>query len=552
MKPNEINQHFLSIASGSNVNNEILNYYNNNKLNDGKFCMKHINNEDIYKSLKSIKSEAYGVDDINTKMINIVLPYCIDLVRNLFNASITQGIFPNIWKSADVIPLPKTLHPASYNDLRPISILPAFAKLLEKIIAFEVKNYLDTKQILPLIQSGFRKNHSTNTALLKVVDDIATAFDKSFTTILILLDQSKAFDLVNFDLLLAKLSFIGFDATILAWFFDYLHGRSQRVKINKVTYSEFGFTNSGVPQGSILGPILFSIFTFDLPDAVKYSQIHLYADDLQMYNTCNVTNANEIINLVNLDLKNIVDWCDRNGLKVNPSKTVALCIGPDCQRDEICNNQLEINNSTIEWVASAKNLGLFLDNKLCFNDHVNHIVKVSFFKLKSLYHLKHQISENTKLRLIKSLIYPHIDYCCMVYYNFLPNYNQHKLQRIQNACFRFVCNVPYGNHISPSIHRLSEMRINNRVKYLYLLFLYKLLSHKIPTYLLNMLLRRSSVHNINVRLNSFTIPQHSSTKFEGCFSYNAPCLLNTVLNEINLSHGAFIKHIKQALLFTNM
>lgn len=542
--PDAINNYFLNVAGPSNIDIDTLTYFSESKLNDTNFTFHAITNEDIFKSFNGIKSEAYGIDGINTKMIGIVLPYCIDTVRHVFNESINTGIFPDVWKTADIIPLPKVTNPATFNDLRPISILPTFSKMFEKIIGWQVTDYLEENQILPAVQSGFRQKHSTGSALLKVVDDIATAFDNSFSTVLVLLDQSKAFDLVHFDLLLAKMSYIGFGHSTLLWFYNYLNGRKQRVKIHNEICSQLLPTTSGVPQGSVLAPILFSIFTFDLPKAVKYSQLHLYADDMQLYKTCSDINAATSITLMNTDLDNVFHWCSNNGLRLNPTKTVAICIGPDRQKNTICNENILVNGMTIEWVSSVKNLGVYMDSSLCFNEHVNHVFQLGFYRLKSLYHLKYNLSENIKLKLIKSLIYPHIDYCSMVYYYFLPNYNQQKIQRLQNACIRFVCNVPYRNHVTPYINRLSEPKICNRMMYISLIFLYKVIISKLPSYLHSLLIRRSDIHNVNVRINYFTIPQHTTRKYEGSFSYVAPSLLNKVLMEINLPYPQFVRHVK--------
>lgn len=207
-----------------------------------------------------------------------------------------------------------------------------------------------------------------------------------------------------------------------------------------------------------------------------------------------------------------------------------------------------MNNSPINWVSSAKNLGVYFDSRLTFNVHVNHITRISFFKLKSLYHLKHQLNENIKLKLVKSLIFPHIDYCCMVYYFFLTGYNREKLQKLQNACLRFACNIHYRDHVTPHYNKLGLLKIDYRVTYLFLSFLYKLLLSKIPSYLHDVLIRRSAVHNVNIRRDHFTIPQHSTGKFEGSFSYNAPRLLNQHINKISKTFFTFKRELRENLL----
>lgn len=549
--PEELNNYFLNVAGPSTINNDLLSFYNNNLRNmEVHFNFVEITDEQILDALKNIKTQAFGVDNINAKMISLVIPYCIDVIKHIFNESIKQGIFPDLWKTANVIPTPKKLIPTCFNDLRPICILPTFSKLLEKVVSFQLKDYLEINNILPDIQSGFRHKHGTQTALLKVVNDISTAIDKSLPSILVLLDQSKAFDLVNFDLLLAKLKYIGFDNLALNWFSSYIIARTQRVFFDSNICSSMRETLSGVPQGSILGPVLFSIFIFDFPAVLSYCQLHLYADDIELY--MSVTNIENDIENFNIDLNNTSKYSEDNGLRINPNKTLALCIGSDRNTSSIVREyKLNINGTDISWVQSAKNLGVVFDNRLSFEEHVNNIFKIAFLKLKSLYRFKYELSQEVKLKLIKSLIYPHIEYCCSVYYNFLTLQNQSKLQRIQNACMRFVCCIPYREHVTPYLSGLNELNINNRIQYLIFIFLYKLINSKTPRYLYNLITKRSDIHIINIRANTFTIPQHSTNKFEGSFSYLAPYLLNKVISHLDLSLNQFKVNVRNSLSNTN-
>lgn len=546
-KPEELNNYFLNVAGQSTINNDSLTYYNNNVLDrDLHFNFYEISNEHIFDALKLIKSQAIGVDNINAKMITLVIPYCIEVINHIFNESIIQGVFPDLWKTAYVIPTPKILTPISFNDLRPICILPTLSKLLEKSLSFQIKDYLETNTILPQIQSGFRQKHSTQTALLKVVNDISTAMDKSLPSVLVLLDQSKAFDLVNFELLLAKLKHIGFENAALKWLNSYIIGRTQKVIVNSDICSSIRETISGVPQGSILGPILFSIFIFDFPAALSHCQVHLYADDFELY--MSISNTETAIENINTDLRNTAQYSEDHGLRINPNKTVALCIGSERHVNDITRvYKLNINGAEISWVQSAKNLGVILDNRLSFEEHVNHIFKITFFKLKLLYKFKNQLSQEVKLKLVKTLILPHVDYCCSVYYNFLTQYNQLKLQRVQNACMRFVCCIPYREHITPYLVGLNELNVYKRIHYLIAIFLYKLIKSKTPDYLYKLIIKRSAIHTINIRANTFTIPQHLTSKFEGSFSYLAPFILNKYIHLLDSPINQFKKSVKDSL-----
>lgn len=541
-KPEEINNYFLNVVGITDISTDLLAFYKNNVLNElNTFSFSEIQEEDIGKALKSIKSNAMGIDQINLKMLTIVMPYCTDVVKHIFNESVKQGIFPDIWKTANVIPIPKVNSPICFNDLRPISILPTIAKVFEKIISTQICEYLETKNILPPEQSGFRKKHGTNTALLKVLNDVSSAWDRGNCTVMILLDQSKAFDLVNHSLLVAKFQYIGFDEVALSWVKNYLHSRAQRVVINKNNaFSTTQNINTGVPQGSILGPILFAIFIFDLPRVLSESLIHLYADDIQLYFPISINNTISSFHWLNSDLQKLIKYIENHGLKINPKKTVALCIGPGRARSSIEREHvILVNREIIPWASSARNLGVILDTNLSFSEHVDNVFRSAFCKLRSLYCFKNSLTKETKLKLIESLIYPHIEYCSSVFYYFLPKYNMMKLQRIQNACMRFACWIPRREHITPHLFQLKKMNIECRVNYLLLVFLHKLVNDKCPSYLYNMLVRRSHVHDVDIRVDTFCIPYHKTSKFEGCFTYIAPNLLNKLIDSLTLPHLAF-------------
>lgn len=322
----DINDFFIKATGNTTVDPNQISFYNSNRLNESEiFSFHEINIDVIYTVVKSIKSHAMGVDKINIKMLNIVLPFCTDLVLKIINLSLVTGAFPKEWKTSIVLPLPKISNAENVADLRPISILPVISKVLERVVFNQFKTFLGDQNIIPALQSGFRSSHSTQSALLSVVDDIAKATDESKLTFLILLDFSKAFDSVNFELFISKLKYIGCDDVVCNWFTNYLLNRLQIVKYNGLL-SQPMQTKSGVPQGSILGPLLYTVYTFDLPYCIKHCQYHLYADDLQLYfsfNKYDIINASQ---KVNDDLNNIQTWCISHGLTINLKKTKILFI----------------------------------------------------------------------------------------------------------------------------------------------------------------------------------------------------------------------------------
>ena len=223
-------------------------------------------------------------------------------------------------------PLPKISNPAIASDYRPISLLSTFSKVIEKISAKQMIEYLKITGYLDNLQSAYKQSHSTITALLNVTDDIYEALEDTELTFLILLDYSKAFDCANHRLILAKLQSAGFKNDSLSWIKSYLTDRSQKVVTGS---AESGWENviNGVPQGSVLGPLLFTVLVSDISSAIRRGRYHLYADDTQLYYTCKVEDANDTITKINEDLSNIFNYSKRNCLKLNAGKSKFIIIG---------------------------------------------------------------------------------------------------------------------------------------------------------------------------------------------------------------------------------
>ena len=249
----------------------------------------------------------------------------------------------------------------------------------------------------------------------------------------------------------------------------------------------------------------------------------MYADDIQIYISCKLADLDDTVEKLNSDLYSVYTWCTNHGLKINSNKTKVLCIGNarlkqsvDLSKINVC-----INNERIEFAKSAKSLGLIIDDELNFEEHAANVTQVCYFKLKMLYKLKSSLNSDMKLKLVQTIVYPYLDYCLCVYFSFLNSKNQTKIQRIQNAALRYT--------------------------YTFLIFLYKLVHFKCPSYLFNKLVLRSSIHSVNIRNNTYTVPIHSSKKFESSFSYLGPKLLNSVLDLLDVSLTLYKTKVKQRL-----
>ena len=293
-------------------------------------------------------------------------PHVLPYISHIFNFVIEKGVYPAIWKQSRVIPLPKVTNPEELKDLRPISILCCLSKVFEKIINNQIREHLDTFNILPLHQSGFRSGHSCTTSLLKVTDDFFTAIDQNYLCLLVLLDYSKAFDRIKHQLLLAILHYIGFTGNAMSLMENYLINRLQSVTLRGLE-SKFAIIENGVPQGSILGPLMFTLYTFQFCQHLKYSSSHFYADDTQIYLAFPENDLQMACTKLNEDLVSLVSISEKFCLSINPSKSKVILFGRDVARNR-CSNRVDIkvNNEQLTLAVSEKSLGLVLDNRLRF------------------------------------------------------------------------------------------------------------------------------------------------------------------------------------------
>ena len=351
---------------------------------------------------------------------------------------------------------------------------------------------------------------------------------------LLLLDYSKAFDCLNHELLLAKLKYFRLDRCSLSLFTEYLSDRCQCVRYENKVSSELRL-RGGVPQGSILGPTLFSMYTFDLPYFVtKEVHLHLYADDTQVYTSFLPENVNVSVKELNCNLANIAFWSRCNGLKINPSKTECICVATRKKYDVVNSLKIEpivINDIEVTVRAKTKNLGVVFDSGLQFDHHVRRVISCCYAKFSSLYKYKLQLHSTVKWRLMSSLILSHIDYCNCVYFSHLTQCSKRKLQILQNNCMRFSFDIPRREHITPYYNRLRILRLEGRFTLLLGCLLFNILRSGLPCYLYVLLVRRHFQMSRCLRtIDSFSVPKFRSSKYCSCFTYVAVKTLNYYLN----------------------
>lgn len=548
--PNHINDHFLSVFD-DNACPENVAYFNSNTFNESNtFKFNLVDESIVIKAINSLKSNASGTDGINLSMLLLCAPVISKHLLHIINCCLQIGYFPNAWKTALVSPLPKVLNPTSVNDLRPISLLPIFSKVLEKIVYTQINEYFSNHNIIPKHQSGFRKAHSTTTALLNLHDAVIRNLDNKLATVLIMLDFSKAFDTISHELMCAKLKYYGFDHISLLFFKNYLQSRSQLVRIGNAV-STVGNVSSGVPQGSILGPLLFIVYTADLYDKVQYMSMQTYADDTQLLCNFNGDNYHQATININQDLCRIGKYASENNLKLNASKSSAMIFTSATKYEELKSGMtLRMHNDVINWCDSAKNLGLLTDINLRFTKHISNLLQKTFLRLRLLYANKRNLNFNLKKKLCESLVLSIFYYCYIVYYPCLDMVNKKRIQKVQNTCCRYIFDLRKFDHVSNKISQIGWLNMENLFKYFILVFVHNICITSTPLYLKEKLIPRGTVHDVNIRgRNTLTMPLHSTSLFQRSFSYNAVNFYNKLDQSLkNYTINNFKKTLKKLIL----
>lgn len=527
-QPDKINDFFIdSICNiNSSVNLQTLDMYNKTKATDNVFQFLLLREADIFNAIQQLKSNASGTDHLSLEMIKLCCPTIVPVLVHIFNSCIEDSTFPSYWKNAIVVPYPKTSDPKSLSELRPISLLPVLSKIFEQLLHSQILTYLNENNLIPTCQSGFRKGHSTSSALVKVLDDLVRNTDEGRTSALILLDYSKAFDVLDHRLLCAKLSHYGFSERTVGLINSYLSDRTQVVRVDG-SLSKPRALQRGVPQGTVMGPLLFVMFTMDMVNHMHGCGMHQYADDTQLYISFSKESTVDIEEKLNRLLQSMHDYSINNGLKINAIKSAIMYFGVN-RVWASQNVNATINGVEIKVVEEYKNLGVTLDYGMRFRTHVNKIVQKCYVALRDLYKNKLVLNRGLRKLLAESLVLSNCTYCDFVFMPFLDLAYKYKLQKIQNSCIRFIFDLKREDHVS---HKLSELRwlnMSDRCKLHFACFLHKVRQSGMPLYIKNKLNLRSSIHDRSTRNRQhFDIPKHRTALFQRSFSYLAPRLLNT-------------------------
>lgn len=422
------------------------------------------------------------------------------------------------------------------------------SKILEKVAIRQIESYMNSHNILPKLQSGFRSSHSTCTALTNLFSDIIDAKDSGRYSSLIMLDYSKAFDSMNHEMLLAKMSYYGFDQGIMKWIRSYLDSRLQVTRLGSETSTPL-VKHQGIPQGSCLGPILFNLYTADLPSCVHNCTIHSYADDSQLHLTYEPSRMRAAIGLINADLENILEWSDANGLKLNIGKCSVLHTAPPnlVQSLSQIGVQVELNGESLAVFDKVKTLGVVLDSNLTFSEHVTHATQRAIGRLRGLYRFRTLLPETAKLHLMQSLILSVFTYCLPAYGNSISGENMYRIQKLQNSAIRFIFHLRRFEHVSPYRDAAGMMLVESICRMMTCCMVHKALVEQEPQYLCERLTFREEVSQRSTRHgNLLHFPKVRLEAGRKSFSYFGPKLYNDLPSSLKrLSVVTFKNKMKQ-------
>ena len=416
-----------------------------------------------------------------------------------------------------------------------VSNLSYVSKLIERTVFNQTNNFLNTQGLYPQGQSAYRKCHSTETALLRVTNDIMMNMNRQHVTLLVMLDLSSAFDTVDHGVLLDRLNNeFGIKGRVLQWFTSYLSKRSQFISINGGRSRLFN-VSYGVPQGSCLGPLLFVLYVSKLFRIVEkhLPDAHAFADDSQLYvsfkpdSTCDQLAAVAALEHCIDDIK---DWMLSDKLKVNDGKTEFLIIGTRQQLAKVNFNSLRIGDNSISSVDKAKNLGFWFDSKMTMVTNISKCSSAAFFNIFNIRRIRKFLTYETAKILVNSLVLSRLDYCNSLLYG-LPTVHLNKLQRVQNAAARLISNTSRFDHITPTLINLHWLPVKYRIDFKLLLIVFKALHGQAPDYLIE-LIKIKSPCNYNIRSNREFLLEQPSVKTlvtlgDRSFTSAAPVLWNS-------------------------
>ncbi|MFZ2539325.1 MAG: reverse transcriptase family protein, partial [Oscillospiraceae bacterium] len=499
---------------------------------------------DVIANLKNTNSKGY--DDIPVNLIKACSMGLRSILSYLNNQSFLDGIFPNALKTAKVIPIFKSEDSNCVSNYRPISVLSTFSKITEKLVYKRLNKYLTDNAILHMNQYGFREKLSTCMALLKLTENISRSIDNGDITIGVFIDLAKAFDTVDHPILLQKLDHYGIRGVVNSWFTSYLTNRNQYVLINK-SKSKLSLIKCGVPQGSILGPILFLIYINDLNHVSNILQTIMFADDTNLF--LSGKNLQTLEHQLIMELNKVSEWFNTNLLSLNIKKTSYIMFS---HRRNLTIN-IFFANTIINKVDDTKFLGVIISSNLNWNKHIDVITNKISKTTGIIAKVRHLLPSNVTRTLYLILVEPYLNYCNIVWARANSTVNLEKIFKIQKIYVRLITFSAYRAHSAPLFKQLCILSVYQIYKHQLALFMFKKLNNLLPITASFPCLVNSSIHNHFTRCHDQIHLSYCRTRTrQMTVSYQGPSLWNTLPASIrNLKSFYVFKRLVKNCLIQN-
>ena len=483
---------------------------------DSKLEYITTNSEEVCRIIKSLDtSKASGLDVTANNMLKLSADSICEPLSKLFNKIFQCSNYPLGWKKGVVIPIHKKEKKDNPENYRPVRLLSSISKICEKVLFDRMFAHIKAQNLLYYQQSGFIKGHSTHDQLLAIVNHIHDNLEQGYSVKAIFLDITAAFDSVPHDLLLIKLKSYGFQGPLLDLLKSYLTNRRIQVRVNN-SHSDFtndGFINAGVAQGSLLGPLMFLLYINDLPDKI-ISNMFLYADDSSLYCTVDHEDYANSINVLQSDLNTVNDWAKAWGLEFKASKSWDLTFFSPSKKPPNLPD-LVLNNNVIPKTSSHKHLGVILDERLNFSAHIDEIARKFQNMVNTLRPLSWQLNSKHLEKIYSTYMLPVLDHGDILY----SSASQFQLSRLERIHYQAACYISgsiRGSNTSRVLENLNWNTLECRRKYHSGNYMFKAVNREKPSYILSILDRHSHRPNENYPLRNprlFKFPNTSSSRF---------------------------------------